>query len=1033
MELRRRETTGAIDWCAGERRVALETARVPGSEVIRLRGFCGDGTVLQAQSLWQGYVITMEECQGFGRVEQVFVSHVEDAVTFWAQCVDRAHEIPPLSEELATHCPLKGPTFSNPEVGKIYGGLFSQDNCWYRCKVQKVISDEFCHVTYIDYGNSEALKRSCLVELPVELQFPGLARKYRLWGLQLSDPDVSMSEQGTAFLVNMINERQITVRHKVTYKDNTVVVQAERDRTDIGEEVLKKGFAVRCKMVPNVNHDEGTRMDLNCSPLNSQMSLSFSNRVVEIGAAGDRKSSTKPNRMQDPFNSQSLALNKIDGSCGNNICLTKVSAENPPNSLITKNREVMDENARLKFQLDHALKKCESLESQIQLIRLEADKEKEEMRYLLDKSLKTAISDKLRVLSSKIELLKSARRENMNICFGDDLSQAVRIVSEECVIAPSSLVTLGEIWEAYNVALQAIQLCKDTEEVAGLIKTRNTVQEALFSAVQEFIREVDELSLSNRTKALEQIVCSLEDVYGKATNAEASDEVFQDFHEWKRAKMEKFSKVRRDTDDSLRVLFLWFNDLREFFDLTSTEPLTSDEVVGNIDELINNVESVIEKELNIFGAEHDETEKKIILSAYNKVVQKIRQELELIKVVMSKHTDSVEFEKQIAKWLHKSPNVDKLLAIKKSLKGLKTRLRWKAIEQRSLEESDDACDTDVNTIKENIAELREKIFEEIYQEQEEYHKLRCLVEKWFPELPLLHPETGILNYINSGGLLSVSLERELFNAEPMKELSSKRPVVCADIRGRKVLLKGYSVDVDTEAKVINRAAKYHMAWCELKEKSELLPLMFLFFCKSDPLAYLIVPFYPGESLREIQASRPLTAQEVARVMKGVASGLQILHKANIVHGSVHQNNVFALNRKKGMLGDFDFTKTEEQRNLLNSVGALNLTSPEVKAGHLASPSTDMYSYGCLLFWLSHGEQSKIMQDGSPDLDSCSMDRNLKDLLSRLVSGASQITAAQVAEDEYFLTIEAQVPPVYNNEVDEASTNEDVIVQLQADS
>jgi queuine/archaeosine tRNA-ribosyltransferase len=31
-------------------------------------------------------------------------------------------------------------------------------------------------------------------------------------------------------------------------------------------------------------------------------------------------------------------------------------------------------------------------------------------------------------------------------------------------------------------------------------------------------------------------------------------------------------------------------------------------------------------------------------------------------------------------------------------------------------------------------------------------------------------------------------------------------------------------------------------------------------------------------------------------MKGVAQGLHTLHKADIVHGSLHQNNVFALNR-----------------------------------------------------------------------------------------------------------------------------------------
>lgn len=44
-------------------------------------------------------------------------------------------------------------------------------------------------------------------------------------------------------------------------------------------------------------------------------------------------------------------------------------------------------------------------------------------------------------------------------------------------------------------------------------------------------------------------------------------------------------------------------------------------------------------------------------------------------------------------------------------------------------------------------------------------------------------------------------------------------------------------------------------------------------------------------------------------MKGVAQGLHTLHKADIIHGSLHQNNVFALNRQHGIVGDFDFTKS----------------------------------------------------------------------------------------------------------------------------
>lgn len=42
-----------------------------------------------------------------------------------------------------------------------------------------------CLVRYIDYGNAEILNRSDIVEIPLDLQFSSVAKKYRLWGLQI--------------------------------------------------------------------------------------------------------------------------------------------------------------------------------------------------------------------------------------------------------------------------------------------------------------------------------------------------------------------------------------------------------------------------------------------------------------------------------------------------------------------------------------------------------------------------------------------------------------------------------------------------------------------------------------------------------------------------------------------------------------------------------------------------------------------------------------------------------------------------------
>ncbi|KAJ1138056.1 hypothetical protein NDU88_004447 [Pleurodeles waltl] len=939
------------------------------------------------------------------RCEEVFVSHVEDAITFWAQCIDRSQEIAKLSDYLAKICPLSNVVYSNPDLGRIYGGLFSFDNTWYRCRLQNVKRKESWRVTYIDYGNSEMLNRSSIVELPNDLQFPSLAKKYRLWGLHLFDPDISLSERGTAFLVSMINEKQVTVRHKGTNKDNTVVVQVMYGNLDIGEEVLKKGFASWCKSPPSCKYTEDSKMGIKFSHAKLQMPAPCSCRQVERFSFSNHNGMLKPNRQKGLSISQKPSLKKKENHSRNNATLPKSAPVFTPRFATLENSKPMvSEEDKIKCELDLCPTNCQPLETQFMPFNPKRNKEKviaEKCCQLLEISLQTAVGNKLQSLSAKIALVKKARQKNMTVNFGDDVFEAIRVVSENCIIAPPSLKILEEIWEKYNLAQHKIQLCNSMVAVHHLIDERNNAQQSLLTTVQEFILEVDVIALTERTHTLEELLCSLEAVYGKATETDSSQKDFCEFFDWKQTKMETFRRVQRDTEESMQVLFKWFSDFREVFDLTSAVSLSFEEGVGDIDELLNKAEADVGKELDLSTMGQSETDKKIMVSAHNKVINMIHQEKLFIRLILKRHEDCVRFKNRIAEWLHESPNVDQLLKTKKNLKSIKAQLRCRTIEQRNLEESDNANKSDVRRLKKHISELRQKTFEIMYQEQNEYEKLSDLVKNYFPELPLLYPEAEIINYINSGGLLWISLERELLDAEPMKELSTKRPVVCADFQGQKVLLKGYCVGFDTEGKLIETAAKYHIAWAEMKEKSGLLPLMSLFFCRSDPLAYLMVPFCSGESLGEVQANQPLTPVEAANVMKGVACGLQTLHKMNIVHGSVHQNNVFAVNRKKGILGDFDFTKTEEQRSLSNSSGCLTLTAPEVKAGQQASLSSDMYSYGCLLLWLSHGEHFKTKPDGTPDISQLDMNIKLKQLLLRLVSATERITAEQVIEDEYF--------------------------------
>uniref|UniRef100_A0A8C9L953 Serine/threonine kinase 31 n=1 Tax=Pavo cristatus TaxID=9049 RepID=A0A8C9L953_PAVCR len=670
----------------------------------------------------------------YGKAEDVVGCHVEDAITFWAQNISCCNDLLKLSRALAEACPRAQAAFGKLDFNKIYGGCFSEDRCWYRCMVQRMINNEKCQVLYIDYGNSEIINRSEIVEIPENLQYPSVAKKYRLWGLRLpADQNLNTFDQGKTFLGSLVFEKAIKVRQKAKQKDDIILVQAECEKVDIGEEVAKAGFAEKCRS-PGSTEDVEKREDA----MQSQRKKMKAPAQLWVNRPG-HVLCNRPRAVLDPV--AATARNQV--FAGNHMII-------PADSIFLS-----------------------------------------EIAECLEETLHKYIGTKMKDLAANVKLLKEIRYE-FDAGFGEQLSQAIKLVTEGNITVPCSLEKLQKLWTEHDLAQEMIQLCKNVDERDELIIKRNEVQQNLYSAVKEFILEVDQLFICERSNILQELSVSLEMIYGQVCEVNDSEEVFQQFLKWKCAKIEEFIDIRNNTDAALQILTDLFSGILK---------------------------------------EHDEKEKEIIKSAYSKVMHKVRQEQNLITVIQKTYLTSVEV-------------------------------------------------------------------------------MSC------------GDVTGIRN-------------RSL---------------------GIRLVFQGYSVDVSSEAKVIERVAKYHRAWDQQKEKSSLLQLLFLLFCKSDPLVYLMVPYYPGASLSAVQADAPLTLEETLKVMKGVAQGLQTLHGANIVHGSLHGNNVFAVNRKQGVVGDFDFTRSEEQRAAADTmvIGTLSLVSPELKMGQPASPASDMYAYGCLLFWVCYG-------------------------------------------------------------------------------
>ncbi|KAL6488471.1 hypothetical protein MHYP_G00022120 [Metynnis hypsauchen] len=124
-------------------------------------------------------------------------------------------------------------------------------------------------------------------------------------------------------------------------------------------------------------------------------------------------------------------------------------------------------------------------------------------------------------------------------------------------------------------------------------------------------------------------------------------------------------------------------------------------------------------------------------------------------------------------------------------------------------------------------ELNIHLFEQDGQEMKIMSKaLHKVMQNTHKEQHLLYGirERYEINNKSSEGLSMQSLDRFIFDAEPMRELTGRRPLLCTEFQGQKVVLKGYSVDEESE---------------------------------SDPLAYIMVPYFSIGSLRAMQKFNPL--------------------------------------------------------------------------------------------------------------------------------------------------------------------------------
>jgi serine/threonine protein kinase len=117
--------------------------------------------------------------------------------------------------------------------------------------------------------------------------------------------------------------------------------------------------------------------------------------------------------------------------------------------------------------------------------------------------------------------------------------------------------------------------------------------------------------------------------------------------------------------------------------------------------------------------------------------------------------------------------------------------------------------------------------------------------------------------------------------------------------------------------------------------------------------YVAMSYVSGPSLEErLAETGQLSLSDVARIASELADALDTLHQVEIVHRDVKPSNVLFGHEGSALLTDFGLAKGRAYTLLTRpgqAVGTLDYMAPELIRGQPASPATDVYALGCVVF------------------------------------------------------------------------------------
>ena len=123
--------------------------------------------------------------------------------------------------------------------------------------------------------------------------------------------------------------------------------------------------------------------------------------------------------------------------------------------------------------------------------------------------------------------------------------------------------------------------------------------------------------------------------------------------------------------------------------------------------------------------------------------------------------------------------------------------------------------------------------------------------------------------------------------------------------------------------------------------------------KIDEQPFIVMEYIRGSTLKDyLREFGPLRAEEAVYVMIQICQGVDHAHNQGIIHRDLKSQNVMIDDELNVKIADFGIALSSNEADMTHTntiMGSVHYLAPELARGCLATPASDIYSLGILLY------------------------------------------------------------------------------------